>query len=75
MVPKLYTFEGEMMTRAEICARVPRLSWNSIRRHIEAGRSTAFAILTYAHKAKSAQKCRARYQAQGKPRLIAMGAR
>jgi hypothetical protein len=44
---KKYEFEGAMMTLSEIRKRVPRLDNGSIKMHLEQGRCTAQAMLTY----------------------------
>lgn len=42
-----FDFEGELLTVAEIRERVPALSDPTIRKHLEAGRNTRQAMLTY----------------------------
>lgn len=44
---KRYDFEGEQLTVAEIKTRVSCLSAETIRRHLDAGRNTAQAMLSF----------------------------
>jgi len=44
---RLYPFEGQLMTMGQIRAIVPVVCAKSIRRHIDAGRVTAAAMLAY----------------------------
>jgi hypothetical protein len=42
---KLYEFEGEQLTVAQVHARVPRLGISTVRTHLKAGRKTRFEML------------------------------
>ena len=42
-----FMFEGELLTVSEVQRRVPRLSNAAIRKHLQAGRNTAQAMLTH----------------------------
>lgn len=42
-----FEFEGQQLTIAEICERVPALADASIRKHLKAGRNTAQAMLSH----------------------------
>lgn len=48
--PRTYEFEGELLTIAEIRQRVPAIADPTIRKHLEAGRNTRQAMLTYTPK-------------------------
>jgi hypothetical protein len=45
--PRLFDFEGEQLSAAEIQRRVPAISETSVRQHLAAGRNTREAMLTY----------------------------
>lgn len=47
MPAKKWEFEGEMLTVKEIHERVPILGEGAIREHLQAGRNTRTAILSY----------------------------
>jgi hypothetical protein len=50
----LFLFDGEMLTMKQIHARVPVMSPQHLKKHIDAGRNTKQAILHYRHVAKRA---------------------
>lgn len=70
MAAKLYTFEGEMMTIAEAGKLCPRISHSTLKRHIEAGRNTIIAVMSYDHLRASGSGARKAYAARGKPSMF-----
>lgn len=74
--PARHDFEGEQLTVAEIRRRVPILSDRSIRDHLQAGRRTRSAMLSFDPAAASARGGRiaaARARVLGHDRAITFG--
>ncbi len=70
-----HLFEGQQRTMAEIRAMVPRIkSPSTIHNHLDAGRRTVIAIMSFDPKLPSIAASRRSYSARGKP-LILRGAR
>ena len=68
---KTYLFEGEQRTMAEIRAMVPLIkSPSTIRRHMEAGRRTVVAMMSFDPKQASIAASRRSYSGRGKPSII-----
>lgn len=68
---KTYPFEGEQRTMAEIRAMVPLIkSPSTIRGHMEAGRRTVIAMMSFDPKLPSIAASRRSYSARGKPSIL-----
>lgn len=68
---KTYLFEGVQRTMAEIRAMVPLIkSPSTIRSHMEAGRRTVVAMMTFDPKLPSIAASRRSYSARGKPSIL-----
>lgn len=71
MIVKTHLFEGQQRTMAEIRAMVPLIkSPSTIRIHMEAGRRTVVAMMTFDSKAASIAGIRRSYAARGKPSIL-----
>ena len=70
-----HLFEGQQRTMAETREMVPRIkSPSTIHNHLDAGRRTVIAIMSFDPKLPSIAASRRSYSARGKP-LILRGAR
>ena len=71
MAVKTYLFEGVQRTMAEIRAMVPRIkSPSTIHNHLDAGRRTVIAIMSFDPKLPSIAASRRSYSARGKPLIL-----
>jgi len=68
---RLYPFNGQLMTMAQILKIVPALSAQSVRDHINAGRVTGDAMLC--HRPKLAKPANGQQFSYGRRRPHAMG--
>lgn len=68
---KTFEFEGQQRTVAEIRKMVPRLSEHAVRTHLQAGRCTVLAMMSYGPKRASLVGLRRHYAATGKPSHMA----
>ena len=66
-----HLFEGQQRTMAEIRAMVPRIkSPSTIHNHLDAGRRTVIAMMSFDPKLPSIAASRRSYSARGKPSIL-----
>ena len=76
MAVKTYLFEGEQRTMAEIKTMIPLIkSPSTIHNHLDAGRRTVIAMMSFDPKLPSIAASRRSHAARGKPPMFKGGLR